>query len=76
MPLFDKSEKDKSSDEVTDGFKPEVPYDVQEGEISDNADGLQRHLANRQIQLIAIGGSIGTALFVSRRAGAIFAGVV
>jgi len=28
-------------------------------------DGLQRHLTNRQIQLIAIGGSIGTALFVS-----------
>lgn len=49
---------------VSDGFKPEMP-DVQEGEVSDNADGLQRHLANRQIQLIAIGGSIGTALFVS-----------
>jgi len=31
----------------------------------DNADGLQRRLNNRQIQLIAIGGSIGTALFVS-----------
>ena len=31
----------------------------------DNADQLQRQLDNRQIQLIAIGGSIGTALFVS-----------
>ncbi|CAM1511011.1 Fc.00g085240.m01.CDS01 [Cosmosporella sp. VM-42] len=31
----------------------------------DNADGLQRRLNNRQIQLIAVGGSIGTALFVS-----------
>ncbi|ETI26948.1 hypothetical protein G647_10047 [Cladophialophora carrionii CBS 160.54] len=40
-------------------------HDVQEGLISDNADHLQRHLNNRQIQLIAIGGSIGTALFVS-----------
>jgi amino acid permease len=30
-----------------------------------NADQLQRHLGNRQIQLIAIGGSIGTATFVS-----------
>ncbi|ODA79688.1 hypothetical protein RJ55_05282 [Drechmeria coniospora] len=30
-----------------------------------NLDGLQRRLNNRQIQLIAIGGSIGTALFVS-----------
>ncbi|KAF2108909.1 general amino acid permease-like protein AGP2 [Lophiotrema nucula] len=35
------------------------------GHVSDNADDLQRHLGNRQIQLIAIGGSIGTALFVS-----------
>ncbi|KAJ5917129.1 Amino acid/polyamine transporter I [Penicillium verhagenii] len=39
--------------------------DVQEGLMADNADNLQRHLGNRQIQLIAIGGSIGTALFVS-----------
>ncbi|KAJ4332228.1 hypothetical protein N0V87_008531 [Didymella glomerata] len=30
-----------------------------------NADQLQRHLGNRQVQLIAIGGSIGTATFVS-----------
>lgn len=33
--------------------------------VSDNVDHLQRRLGNRQIQLIAIGGSIGTALFVS-----------
>jgi amino acid transporter len=39
--------------------------DIQHGEVTDNADDLQRHLGNRQIQLIAIGGSIGTALFVS-----------
>lgn len=31
----------------------------------DNSDQLKRHLGNRQIQLIAIGGAIGTALFVS-----------
>lgn len=39
----------------------------QEGEVfaTDNADHLQRRLGNRQIQLIAIGGSIGTAVFVS-----------
>lgn len=36
-----------------------------QGTITDNADDLQRHLGNRQIQLIAIGGSIGTALFIS-----------
>jgi amino acid transporter len=35
------------------------------GTVNDNADDLQRHLGNRQIQLIAIGGSIGTALFIS-----------
>ena len=39
--------------------------DYQHGESHDNSDDLQRHLGNRQIQLIAIGGSIGTALFVS-----------
>lgn len=39
--------------------------DDEEGYVTENADQLQRHLANRQIQLIAIGGSIGTALFVS-----------
>lgn len=50
----------------------EVPADATSGrssEISslhkDNGDDLQRRLDNRQIQLIAIGGSIGTALFVS-----------
>lgn len=41
------------------------PNEVQEGFLSENVDQLQRHLNNRQIQLIAIGGSIGTALFVS-----------
>jgi amino acid permease len=40
-----------------------------EGEVFDNADNLQRRLGNRQIQLIAIGGSIGTALFVSINSG-------
>lgn len=40
-------------------------HDIQHGTVTDNSDDLQRHLGNRQIQLIAIGGSIGTALFVS-----------
>jgi yeast amino acid transporter len=39
--------------------------DVSQGLVHDNEDDLQRRLGNRQIQLIAIGGSIGTALFVS-----------
>ncbi|CAK4031872.1 amino acid permease [Lecanosticta acicola] len=36
-----------------------------DGEVAENPDQLHRRLNNRQIQLIAIGGSIGTALFVS-----------
>ena len=60
-------DKEKSSEEgevsFGDGFQPND--DVAEGMMADNSDGLQRHLANRQIQLIAIGGSIGTALFVT-----------
>ncbi|KAF2487823.1 amino acid permease/ SLC12A domain-containing protein [Neohortaea acidophila] len=39
--------------------------DYANGFIADNRDDLQRRLGNRQIQLIAIGGSIGTALFIS-----------
>ena len=31
-----------------------------EGEVHENVDFLHRRLGNRQIQLIAIGGSIGT----------------
>lgn len=44
-----------------------IGYDEDAGtvEVRGNADALQRHLGNRQIQMIAIGGSIGTALFVS-----------
>ncbi|KAI5362926.1 putative amino acid permease/ SLC12A domain-containing protein [Septoria linicola] len=59
MGLFN-SDKEKDGD-VSSGNGA----DVAEGFSADNADQLQRHLGNRQIQLIAIGGSIGTALFVS-----------
>lgn len=46
---------------------PDVPdvESFEEDHDHDNIDGLQRRLNNRQIQLIAIGGSIGTAIFVS-----------
>ncbi|KAF9698117.1 hypothetical protein EKO04_003920 [Ascochyta lentis] len=37
----------------------------QPGSFSDNTEDFQRLLGNRQIQLLAIGGAIGTALFVS-----------
>jgi amino acid permease len=35
------------------------------GGFVENIDGLHRRLSNRQIQWIAIGGAIGTALFVT-----------
>ncbi|OAA46143.1 Amino acid/polyamine transporter I [Metarhizium rileyi] len=52
------------------GSKIEAPGSPEVGHLArdyagDNADGLHRRLNNRQIQLVAIGGSIGTALFVS-----------
>lgn len=63
MGVFSRNTNEKSSDHSPEshGYDGEV----QEGLVASNADQLQRHLANRQIQLIAIGGSIGTALFVS-----------
>lgn len=72
MGLFG-SDKDKTSEkDGSDNF--DQSNDIQEGMISDNADDLQRHLANRQIQLIAIGGSIGTALFVTIGQGLYYGG--
>lgn len=54
-----------SSKDKEKGSPPNYAEDVQEGLVASNADNLQRNLNNRQIQLIAMGGSIGTALFVS-----------
>jgi amino acid transporter len=57
-------EREKKYDDGERGIaSPDLEGD--ETHFGDNADGLQRRLNNRQIQLIAIGGSIGTALFVS-----------
>jgi amino acid transporter len=42
--------------------------------IVENADDLQRRLSGRQIQMITIGGSIGTALFVSIGSGLVQGG--
>ncbi|KNG83840.1 putative amino acid transporter, partial [Aspergillus nomiae NRRL 13137] len=63
-PMPEKSEKapyqhsDLSSEHATD---------IHHGTILGNEvhAGLQRRLGNRQIQLVAIGGSIGTAIFVT-----------
>ncbi|OJJ42807.1 hypothetical protein ASPZODRAFT_76018 [Penicilliopsis zonata CBS 506.65] len=47
---------------------------VQVATVLDNSDQLKRNLGNRQIQLIAIGGSIGTATFVTISTGLIKGG--
>lgn len=59
-------EKSSKSSKYNDG-DPEIAgtSDVSLGQVAAHTGGLQRHLGNRQIQLIAIGGSIGTATFVS-----------
>ena len=62
------SEKQEKQD-VNSTSLPDEDYEIRtvvNGEIVQNPDQeLHRRLDNRQIQLIAIGGSIGTALFVS-----------
>ena len=55
---------DPYHDIETSAFKPE-PEVGEVGDVGQAADGLSRQLNNRHIQLIAIGGSIGTALFVT-----------
>lgn len=52
----------------------EYDANLGDGDIIVTGDHLQRRLGNRQIQLIAIGGSIGTALFVSIGSGLAHAG--
>lgn len=64
--MADLSKQEYDNSKPYDSYANEAGSgDVQHGEMNDNSDDLQRHLGNRQIQLIAIGGSIGTALFVS-----------
>lgn len=63
-----------TDDEKQPKFEAPGSPDVGSQEFIENADGLQRRLNNRQIQLIAIGGSIGTALFVSIGSGLSTAG--
>ena len=62
MSLSDEKKKDRISDNEREDYGITTMVD---GVAVENADQLHRQLNNRQIQLIAIGGSIGTALFVS-----------
>ncbi|KAK5069259.1 hypothetical protein LTR64_008447 [Lithohypha guttulata] len=68
--------KGEKYDDLTAQKVGETPTTAIEGEVfaADNADHLQRRLGNRQIQLIAIGGSIGTAVFVSIGSGLVRGG--
>ncbi|KAH7141756.1 amino acid permease/ SLC12A domain-containing protein [Dactylonectria macrodidyma] len=59
---------DPQSEKADDSLEPTrvTSRDVGHvGESVGNIDNLQRRLGNRQIQLIAIGGSIGTGLFIN-----------
>jgi len=63
MGIKDQDQADYTYDEKA--VSPYTAADTDEGIVIENVDGLRRHLGGRQIQMIAIGGSIGTALFVS-----------
>lgn len=65
MPFWEKRPSEKQEGYVSNSPEAHDIVNYEDGEIAENADNLQRRLSNRQIQLIAIGGSIGTALFVS-----------
>lgn len=57
-------EKKMATDNEMKGLD-RVDTEVMPGIVYDNADQLHRRLNNRQIQLIAVGGAVGTALFIS-----------
>lgn len=68
--FIEKGQEQISEEKGGDYSATESPDDKQNlGVVIDNSDQLKRHLGNRQIQLIAIGGSIGTATFVSITSG-------
>ncbi|KAJ5218002.1 uncharacterized protein N7498_000101 [Penicillium cinerascens] len=72
MTLFDKEVMEYEEKGI-----PEPSADSPDdhiGTVIDNTDKLKRHLGNRQIQLIAIGGSIGTAVFVTIASGLVKGG--
>lgn len=58
---------EKTAKTDSHGLAPDRPAsdDSHEGVLFENSDNLHRRLGNRQLQLIAMGGSIGTAIFIS-----------
>lgn len=65
MTMFEDKKVETGYEEKGDSDHAVHNHDDQVGTVLDNSDQLKRHLGNRQIQLIAIGGSIGTAVFVT-----------
>lgn len=61
----DEIDKDRFQEELKKSESLNNASPLRSASVSDNSDQLQRSLNNRQIQLLAIGGSIGTALFVT-----------
>lgn len=72
MTLFDKEATEYEEKGIPDPSADSPDDHI--GTVIDNADELKRHLGNRQIQLIAIGGSIGTAVFVTISSGLVKGG--
>jgi amino acid transporter len=69
----------KTTSEVYSSDEKDVPVyassaSENDGVLIENADDLKRRLTGRQIQMITIGGSIGTALFVSIGSGLVQGG--
>lgn len=62
-----KTDEIDSASKLSTDKSPNYSNEKQSHELAEyeDVDGLHRRLSNRQIQWIAIGGSIGTALFVS-----------
>lgn len=60
--LSDRNEKSEKNEEA--GVGTNEPYDSDSASIKVSADSSHRQLRPRHIQLIGIGGTIGTALFV------------
>ncbi|CDR37735.1 CYFA0S01e16050g1_1 [Cyberlindnera fabianii] len=55
---------DANAGDSSTGFVDDLEVQLTERELIENEDGLHRGLKSRHIQLIALGGCIGTGLFV------------
>jgi amino acid transporter len=63
-----------SNEKDAEGLSNAVDSEGYTEGVVDNVDDLKRRLSSRQIQMLTIGGTIGTALFVSIGYGLIQAG--